>query len=34
MEWASDRYLLSADIGPAIKRTRPYIGDWWRTGAI
>ncbi len=34
MEWASDRYLLSADIGPAIERTRPYIGDWWRTGML
>lgn len=22
------------DIGPAIERTRPYIGDWWRTGAL
>ncbi|GEL44188.1 hypothetical protein MEX01_47790 [Methylorubrum extorquens] len=22
------------DIGPAIERTRPYIGDWWRTGEI
>jgi hypothetical protein len=34
MEWASDRYLLSADIGPAIERTRPYIEDWWRTGGF
>lgn len=22
------------DIGPAIERTRPYIGDWWRTGEL
>ncbi|QDI81058.1 hypothetical protein E8E01_11735 [Methylorubrum populi] len=22
------------DIGPAIERTRPWIGDWWRTGEI
>lgn len=23
-----------ADIGPAIERTRPYIGDWWRTRVL
>lgn len=22
------------DVGPAIERTRPYIGDWWRTGEL
>ena len=22
------------DIRPAIERTRPYIGDWWRTGVL
>ncbi len=22
------------DIGPAIERTRPWIGDWWRTGEL
>lgn len=22
------------DIGPAIERARPWIGDWWRTGEI
>lgn len=22
------------DIGPAIERTRPWIGDWWKTGAL
>lgn len=22
------------DIGPAIERTRPWIGDWWKTGEI
>lgn len=22
------------DIAPAIERTRPYIGDWWRTGEL
>ncbi|MFY9294033.1 MAG: hypothetical protein WAP03_25565 [Methylorubrum rhodinum] len=22
------------DIGPVIERARPWIGDWWRTGAV
>ncbi|APX86038.1 hypothetical protein BV511_15820 [Methylorubrum extorquens] len=26
--------VTQSDIGPAAERTRLYIGDWWRKGAL